>query len=163
MKKIQKAYAEAIGNADFTGIKDDYVIDIKLYNIVKSVHAENVPAMGIGIVIEDSNHIGGGIIGNPNDDGESADDSAAYIGNNLWCVAYSGRFGVVFKSDRDKSDNILTKIHQYNKEDIVKAVTCTKEYLLENTDMFIILADGSGKGAYPYCASYDGVDFGEIK
>ncbi len=162
-EKIKESYLSAVNNADFSGIKDDYLIDISLYNIIRAVSSKAVKAMGIGIIIKDADHTGGGIIGNPNDEGRSANDKADNIGDDLWCVAYSGRFGAVFKADSLKAREISEKIDGFNNNDIAAAVSDTKNYLINNTDMFLILSDGSGIGGYPYCASYDGAELNELK
>ena len=152
-EKTKEIYKSAIEKADFADLKDDYFIDIKLYELISQVSPKTVPAVGIGIIINDSVHIGGGIIGNPSYDGESADDELEYIQNNLWCIAFSGRFGAVFCCDNEKdASKHAEKIKEFNKYDIKQAVYTTRDYLKGGTDRFLILADGSGYGAYPYCA-----------
>lgn len=149
----KKIYKSAIEKADFADLKDDYYIDIKLYELISQVTPKNVLAMGIGIIIKDSIHIGGGIIGNPLYDGESADDELEYIQNNLWCIAFSGRYGAVFYCDNEKDAvKHAEHIKEFNKNDIKYAIYATRDYLKGVTDRFLILADGSGYGAYPYCA-----------
>ena len=152
-KKRKKFINQPLKKADFADLKDDYFIDIKLYELISQVSPKTVPAVGIGIIINDSVHIGGGIIGNPSYDGESADDELEYIQNNLWCIAFSGRFGAVFCCDNEKdASKHAEKIKEFNKYDIKQAVYTTRDYLKGVTDRFLILADGSGYGAYPYCA-----------
>ena len=78
------------------------------------------------------------------------------INNGLWCIAFSGRFGVVVKSDKNKAENIFESIKKFNDKDIQIAVESSVSYLHKNSDMFIMLSDGSGKNAYPFAACYDG-------
>ncbi len=154
-EKVKEIYKTAVEKADFTGIKDDYYIDVKLYKIISSITPKSVPAMGIGIIINDSLHIGGGIIGNPLQNSESADDEAEYIENNFWCIAFGGRFGAVFYCDnKDDAIKHAESIKIFNMLDIKNAVLSTRDYLKRNTLKFLILSDGSGLGAYPYCACY---------
>ncbi len=152
-EKTKEIYKSAIEKADFDDLKDDYLIDIKLYELISRVSPKNVPAVGVGIIIKNSVHIGGGIIGNPLCDGESADDELEYIQNSLWCIAFSGRFGAVFCCDNEKDAlKYAQNIKKFNEYDIKNAVYTTRDYLKSVTDRFLILADGSGYGAYPYCA-----------
>ena len=161
-EKVRKRYVSAAEKADFTGIKHDYFIDVKLYETTQEVDSTDVYALGIGIEIADALHIGGGIIGSPRDDSESADDKADYIGNGLWCIAFGGRFGAVFKADKEKAEEISDMITDFNNRCGIKnAIMNTKEYLIKNTYVFLILSDGSGKGAYPYCAAFDGKNYYE--
>ena len=91
VEEVKERYVSAAEKADFTGIKHDYFIDVKLYETTQEVDSTDVYALGIGIEIADALHIGGGIIGSPRDDSESADDKADYIGNGLWCIAFGGK------------------------------------------------------------------------
>ena len=117
-----KVYCDVLSKADFNGLKDDYYIDIKLYKIINKADSNGVFALGAGVVINDALHIGGGIIGNPNEDGESANDAVESIGNGLYCIAYGGRFGAVFECEKPQAVLISEKIAEYNKLDIKTAV-----------------------------------------
>ena len=149
-------YKMAILNMDFSGMSSDYLIDIKLYKAISEITPSHVFALGIGVVVKNAVAEGGGIIGNPLFDGESADNGMDYINNGLWCIAFSGRFGVVVKCDKNKAENIFESIKEFNDMDIKSAVESSVSYLHKNSDMFIMLSDGSGKNAYPFAACYDG-------
>lgn len=165
-QKVKDVYKAAVEKADFENIKDDYFIDVKLYKIISQITPESVPAMGIGIIIKDSIHIGGGIIGNPFCNSESAEDDMDYIENNFWCIAFGGRYGAVFCcEDKKEAEKHSENIKKFNRQDIKNAIYSTRDYLKNNVSEFLILSDGSGLGAYPYCACYmDGkieeLDFG---
>lgn len=65
VEEVKERYVSAAEKADFTGIKHDYFIDVKLYETTQEVDSTDVYALGIGIEIADALHIGGGIIGSP--------------------------------------------------------------------------------------------------
>jgi len=152
VEEAKKIFVENFKEADFTGTKDDYYIDMFLLKIIKLCTPSYIKALGVGIIKKDAYNIGGGIIGSPWEDGESAEGKAECIGEGLYCCAFPGRFGVVYRADN--SEEIYNNIFELNKKDIRDAVIGARDYLKTVSDEFIILSDGSGEGAFPYCAVY---------
>ena len=60
----------------------------------------------------------------------------------------------MYKCEKERAGGIAEKIDEFNKKEITEAVFLTRDYLMKNADVFLILSDGSGAGAFPYCACF---------
>ena len=141
-------YSNKIKNYVFADTIDEYSVDFKLAKFLTENAPKEIFALGASIFIKDVTLNSGGIIGDPHSI-SSAEDILEYLGNDLYCAAFSGKFGAVFKSTEDKAKDIYAEfkilINLSNKELVAKA-----EKLLADTDLYILVSDGSGKDSFFY-------------
>jgi len=141
-------YSNKIKNLVFADTIDEYSLDFKLAKFLTENAPKEIFALGASIFIKDVKLNSGGIIGDPHSI-SSAEDILEQLGSDLYCAAFSGKFGAVFKSTEEKAKDIYAEfkklIHLSNKELVAKA-----ERLLADTDLYILVSDGSGKDSFFY-------------
>lgn len=147
-KNCMDSYSQKIRNHIFSDTKDEYLIDFQLAKFLIKDAPSQIYALGASILIKGVKLNSGGIIGDPHSI-SSAEDIVEDLGNNLYCIAFSGKFGAVFKSTEEKANNIFVefkKLLQMSNEEIVPKA----ESLLSDSDLFIFVSDGSGKDSFFY-------------
>lgn len=139
-------YSKKVRNHVFLITKDEYAIDLQLAKFLIKDAPTHIYALGASIFIEDVKLNTGGIIGDPHSI-SSAEDIVEYLGNNLYCIAFSGKFGAVFKSTENNAKELYFEfkqvLHLSNKELVQKA-----KNLLSDTEVYILVSDGSGKDSF---------------
>lgn len=141
-------YSSNIKNHVFQDTKDIFLIDFKLAKFLTENTPIYVHALGASIFIESIELNTGGIIGDPHSI-SSRNESLEYLGNDLYCISYSGKFGAVFRSTKEEAqiiyDDFNKLLHLSNREIIPKV-----EKILFDTDLYILISDGSGKDSFFY-------------
>ncbi len=159
--KCLKRYKDGLLNLEIKKTSDEYFLDVCLTNIVVSLADENIKAVGASIFMEGIELRSGGIIGNPFSEVQSADDEIEILGDNLFCIAFSGRIGMVFQGS--ESDGIFLKeklsLIMDNENNVIVSETVKIIDLI--SDKYILVSDGSGKGGYPYVCGRSGKNFYE--
>lgn len=127
--------------------RSEYFIDYMLSKYIKKFSITHTAAVGATIKTSENGLCCGGIIGNPLFDIESADGQLELIGNNIYSIAFPGRFGVAFESEFNEAKLVREKLININdaqlSESVYKAVNVLKSMLT-----FILASDGSGEGSF---------------
>lgn len=149
-------YISGIENSVLPETVDEYFLDYSLMQLVVNTSPEFVVAVGASIAVTGVAQRSGGIIGDPFSKAQSADDEIDDLGDGLFEVAFSGRFGAVFKGDRIKAQVIKKEFEKLiflnSRVGVKKAV----DFLDMLTNEYIFVSDGSGEGGYPYVCARNG-------
>ncbi len=95
----------------------------------------------------------GGIIGDPMDEGESAEGALEQMKNGLWVCAFPGRFGAVFTAEKEEAVQLERKMEQLTALPNPKSVPQVEQMLRQRRGCFILISDGSGPDGYCYGAA----------
>lgn len=95
----------------------------------------------------------GGIIGDPADEGESAEGNLERLKNGLWLCAHPGRFGAVFEAEEDEAQELAAQMERFTVGSNEKSVPQVEAMLREKCGCFILISDGSGPEGYCYGAA----------
>ncbi len=155
LAKVSEAYKTGIEKVVFNETKDEYLLDFYLNQIIVSLASKEVMAVGASVCVEGVCERSGGIIGNPFETEESAEDDVEYVGNGLYCAAFSGRFGAVFLGSCEKAKIVKEKFSSYISFENEKAVELAEKLLKEISDIYILVSDGSGKSGFHYVSAYE--------
>lgn len=145
-------YRNKIKNFLFPKTTDEYYLDFMLYRLLTESTPKFVYALGSSILNENIKECSGGIIGNPHSKKSSAENQLEYISNGLFCVAFSGKFGTVFKCKESHSVDIYRKLITLTQLPNIES-TVLAEKILQETELYIFISDGSGKDSYFYVSS----------
>lgn len=151
--QVKEDYVNKAKNFVFGKSRDVYIIDVKLAKMLAEISHKSVLGCGASLSVNVDYMNGGGVIGDPFSQSESAGDGMERQQNGLWCIAYSGRFGCVFNADEETSGYIFEKVNMQCRNDIKAVINIMEKLLSEKCDTFIIASDGCGKGAYRYVSA----------
>ena len=152
--KACSEYKNGISSAVFQETHDEYIVDLNLNRLIVSISIKEVFAVGASVFVEGVKYNSGGIIANPFIEGESADDDIDYIGNGLYCIAFSGRFGAVFDGGRETAEIVKKGFIKFLEYDNEEAVLLAEQYLKSKCRLYIFVSDGCGEKGKFYVSAY---------
>lgn len=155
-EKCAQVFKNGIENAFFPETVDEYFLDYSLMLLLVQMSINDVVALGASISVTGVNHRSGGIIGNPFEETQSAEDEISDLGNGLFEVAFAGRFGAVFQGDMNIAISVKETFEKLTHFNSVVAVKNAVEFLDAVSNQYIFVSDGSGEGGYPYVCARSG-------
>ncbi|MCI1931572.1 MAG: hypothetical protein LKJ13_07750 [Clostridia bacterium] len=150
---VKEDYMKKAENFIFGISRDVYAIDVRLAQMLTELSHKSVLSCGASLCVNVDAMNGGGVIGDPFSESESASDGLERQKNGLWCIAYSGKFGCAFDSDENTAKCIFKEIDKIHKNNIKIAVSNMEKLLLEKSGTFIVVSDGCGEGALRYVSA----------
>lgn len=127
--------------------RSEYFIDYMMSKYIKEFSITHTAAVGATIKTSEKGLYSGSVIGNPFFDVESADGELQLIGNNIYSIAFSGRFGVAFQSEFNEAKSVHKELININNAQLSKSVYKAVN-ILKSMRIFILASDGSGEGSF---------------
>lgn len=130
------------------GVKDldnPYEIDDLLNSKIGSLAPEYVHGLALSIHVFNAQGPTGGIIGNPNNLGDTADGLCNSIGHGFSIIALPGGPGMLIEGSRDVLKSIFTNI-VLGQNRLVSMKRIMAELKNNKINLALIVTDGTGKG-----------------
>ena len=148
-----KRWADYWQSHVFCGRTNVVVLEERLLAFCMEGPTEGLLAMGASVQWPGVPCRSGGIIGDPMDEGESAEGALERIRDGLWLCAYPGRFGAVFTATEEEAKALEEEMRRWTAFSNPKSVPQVEMLLKERCDCFILISDGSGPDSYCYGAA----------
>jgi hypothetical protein len=141
-KEAADTYSQ-INNIKLGFLKDEYLIDVILADLLRKLSPNWIIVLGASIFIEGVINSTGGIIGNPFEGNQSSNGEIGKIISGLYMVAMAGGPGIAYKGTYEDGVRIRDNIIK-DKKDNCLMIHDIIEQLDSFTNLYIVVLDGSG-------------------